>query len=289
MTIDGMIDSNADFVVLASGTTSGQPVGCVDATARETLDGLTEGIRRRYFADGAADPESIVAVLTRPAAPGCDYGLRFVIADGPLGGCGEATMFAAAVCSEGAGSRVLFDTAGGRIAATVQDADTVSLRMPAADPVPRTHVVDVDGRDLRVRTVVVGGNTFAAVAAADLGLRTGEEEAATLRQEGDRLLRHLVTRFESEPVGPPGLLLLAEPVVAGTTRSAVVWGDAILNRGPCGTGSCARAILALHDGEITPEQELVHYSPFGHAFRVRVAPDEGPGVVLDLDGEVSRW
>lgn len=256
----------------------------------EALRHLTDDVRRHYFADLDADPESIVAVLTRPPTPASDYGLLFVIADGLIGGCGEATMFAAVVRSTGVGASLVFDTTSGPITATDLGSDAVRLHMPAAKAAPRTHVVEGDGRELRVRAVSVAGNTFAAVAAADLGLHPTAAEAAELRREGDALLRVLVKEFASVSADPPGLLLLTEPVRGGKTRSACVWGDAILNTGPCGTGTCARVVLALEDGELTTEDELVQYSPFGHAFRARVGPDglRDEGVVVLLEGEVSR-
>lgn len=273
----GMLaDMTSDFTLLATGTSSGQPVACVEATAAD--QDLTDAIRHDYFVRRGGDPASIVAVLHPSPSRGCDDRLVFVVSDGMIGGCGEATMFAAAVRSTGAGSRSTFDTAAGHIQATDLGAGAVRLRLPEAGAVPHTHLVDAGDRRLRLRTVTVGGNTFAALPAAELGLRPVEPAAAELRRAGIDLLRRMQG---------PGLLLLTEPVTAGTTSSAVVWGDDILNLGPCGTGTAARMILALHDGELAAGDELVHRSPYGHAFRARAQKTGHERVNVDIEGTVA--
>ncbi|WP_187414835.1 proline racemase family protein [Nonomuraea sp. PA05] len=265
----------SDFTLLATGASSGQPVACVQATAVD--HDLTDAVRHDYFVRRGGDPASIVAVLSPPTSPGCDDRLVFVVSDGMIGGCGEATMFAAAVRSGGEGSRRTFETAAGPIEATDRGAGVVRLRLPEASAVPRTHLADAGDRKLRLRTVTVGGNTFAALPAAELGLRPVEPAAAELRRAGIDLLRRL---------DGPGLLLLTEPVLAGATSSAVVWGDDILNLGPCGTGTGARMILALHDGELAAGDELVHRSPYGHAFRARARGAGHDRVSVDIEGTV---
>ncbi|NUT37366.1 MAG: hypothetical protein HOV79_30330 [Hamadaea sp.] len=268
------------FTLLATGTSSGQPVACVEATAADQAadHDLTDAVRHDYFVRRGGDPASIVAVVSPSPSPGWDDRLVFVVSDGLIGGCGEATMFAAAVRSSGAGSRRTFDTAAGPIEATDLGAGAVRLRLPEAGAVPRTHLLDTGDRRLRLRTVAVGGNTFAALPAAELGLRPVEPAAAELRRAGVDLLR----RLEG-----PGLLLLTEPVMAGATSSAVVWGENILNLGPCGTGTAARMILALHDGELAAGDELVHRSPYGHAFRARARSTGHERVNVDIEGTVT--
>ncbi|MFF0451523.1 proline racemase family protein [Streptomyces sp. NPDC004609] len=283
---------------LASGNASGQPVACFDATslahgassmarAREALTGALDQVRAAYFDRMRGDPGAIVAVVTRPARPDADEGLLFVTADGVLGGCGEATMFACATRSPGTGSTVVFDTAatGGPIRGTDDGAGSVSLRMPTVDEPSVSHPVTVPSQPFR--TVTVSGNSFLVVPADAVGLGLDDTPEELLATRGDALLREasaVVVRRTGQ--APPALLLLTEPVVGCVTRSAVVWGNAVLNRGPCGTGTCARLVTALEDGEMGADEVLTHHSPFGPAFearldtRSRLDPAKGLDIVL---------
>jgi proline racemase len=265
----------SELVFLASGSTSGQPVACFDASSvahgaesmtgvRAALTGTLEWVRAEFFKRMDGDPSAIVAVLTRPARPEADYGLLFVAADGPLGGCGEATMFACATRPAGAGSSVVFDTTSGLISGTDGGSGSVTLRMPPVAGPSATHSVTIDGRALTVRTVPAAGNTFCVVAAADAGLDLSS--TGRLARHGDVLLRQVAAALSGNGQAPPDMLLLTEPVSGNATRSAVIWGNEILNQGPCGTGTCARLVTALADGEIGPGSVLRHHSPFGTAF-----------------------
>ncbi|MFI6503929.1 proline racemase family protein [Nonomuraea typhae] len=267
--------------LLASGDTEGQPVACYDATAVHhsaqwmnevpslPADTLEE-IRRDYFEARAGDPGAIVAVLVTPVQAEADYGLVFAAADGPLGGCGEASMFAAMLVL-GSRPEVRLETGAGVITAR-SSANGVSLAMP-----PGPAHVDVDdvwyeGEHLQVRTVMAGGNVFAAVSAAELALEISAADAHTLTERGSALLGAL--RTHASALAPPDMLLLTTPVLSGRTTSAVVWGEAILNMGPCGTGTCARYILAAEDGDVVPGRGLTHVSPFGNVFTARSIDDD---------------
>nr|WP_283136411.1 proline racemase family protein [Rhizohabitans arisaemae] len=274
-------------------------MACVDASSvvhgatsmdgvREALAETLERIRTEFFDERNGDPDSIVAVVTRPPAPGADHGLLFVAADGPLGGCGEATMLAGRMLASGPGSTVVLDTTAGPILAADLGNGSMALRMQTPAEHSADHVVGVEGRRLRVRTLTVAGNTFAVVAADDVGLDIGGTLPVLLASRGDALLRAISTAVVGRTAETaPTMLLLTEPVVGGSTTSAVVWGNAILNRGPCGTGTCARLVVALEDGEIGAGNTLQHMSPFGYAFTARLdgaslgaGAGEGPHIVL---------
>ncbi|MFI6505070.1 proline racemase family protein [Nonomuraea typhae] len=271
---------------LAHGSSSGQPVACADLTSlahgadsmagvRAALGPALEEVRADFFDRRGGDPGAIVAVVTRPPRPDADDGLLFVAADGALGGCGEASMFAGMVRSPGEGATVVFDTLGGLIRATDRGDGTITLRMPTAAEPPSTQVLGVGGRPYQVRVVSVAGNTFVALPAAAAGLDLDRPDE--LAGPGGALLR--------AAGAAAGLLLLTEPVVDGSTRSAVVWGEQIVNRGPCGTGTCARLVLALADGDLAAGETLRHFSPYGAAFEARL---DGFTILLRGGVDVSR-
>jgi proline racemase len=277
----------SELPLLATGSSSGQPVACVDATSvapdASALAGTLEQIRTDFFGRLQGDPGAIVAVLTSATAHGAHYGLRFVAADGPLGGCGEATMFATAVRSAGPGTDVVFETTTGPITGTSDGSGSVSLRMPTASAIT-SHQLTVAGRQLAVRTVSVAGNDFAVLVADQAGIGFVGDPSEQLAARGDVLRRSIGAALPD----PPALLLLTEPVVDGSTRSVVVWGDAVLNVGPCGTGTCARLTVALEDGELGPAEVLDHYSPFGFAFQARLDTAGDPRIVISGSVDITR-
>ncbi|MFI6603666.1 proline racemase family protein [Nonomuraea sp. NPDC050536] len=285
---------------LAFGDTDGQPVACYDATAvthcatqmREVpslMADTLEEIRRDYFEARAGDPGAIVAVLVTPVQRDADHGLVFVATDGPLGGCGEASMFAAMLVL-GSRPEVRLETGAGLITARSSGAAGIALTMP-----PVTSRVDVaevhyEGKQLQVRTVTAGGNVFAAVSAAELALEISAAEAHALTERGSALLRTL--RAGAPGLAQPNMLLLTTPVNSARTTSAVIWGDAILNMGPCGTGTCARYILAVEDGEVVRGSRLAHVSPFDNAFAASSVDDDLHGspdrpIQIEISGRVT--
>ncbi|TCO59627.1 proline racemase family protein [Actinocrispum wychmicini] len=274
---------------LAFGDTEGQPVACYDATAvthaasqmREVpalMADTLEEIRRDYFDVHAGDPGAIVAVLVTPVDSDADHGLVFVAADGPLGGCGEASMFAAMLVLESR-PEVRLETGAGLITARSAKDARVVLTMPPGTSRVDVAEVDYEGKRLRVRTVSVGGNVFAAVSAAELAVEISAAAAHTLTERGSALLKAL-------SAGParPNMLLLTTPVKSARTTSAVIWGDAILNLGPCGTGTCARYILAVEDGDVVPGSRLVHVSPFDNVFTASSVDDPGGSRAIQISG-----
>jgi len=265
---------------LGEGTSEGQPVACYDATlsrrrkAPDDTDELgrqLELIRVDYFETRRSDPAAIVAVLIAPSSSIADHGLKFVAAGGPLGGCGEATLFATQICTASrADSSVVFETSAGLIVGRNLGSGVIAISMPAVPPASVSEDVDHGTGSLRIRSVTAGGNHFAIVTADDLGVRLDQPSLDDLTAAGNDLLVSLRRRATaSGEHRAPDMLMITEPVADSSTRSAVIWGDSVLNHGPCGTGTCARYVLAVEDGDVSPGAPLVHASPFGHSFEAR--------------------
>jgi proline racemase len=265
---------------VAEGTSEGQPVACYDLTSSGQRESeALELVQVDYFKTRGGDPSAIVAAVFAPSTDDADYRLRFVAAHGPLGGCGEATLFATAMCTNPrTDPAVTFETAAGLIVGRNLGADRIAVDMPA---VARTSVrrrVDYLGKPLRIRSASAGGNRFAAVTASDLGVQLDRFSFHDLAVAGHDLLSTL--RGPASEVTAPDMLLITEPVAGLSTRSAVIWGDGVLNRGPCGTGTCVRYVLAVEDGEVCAGAPLIHASPFGHSFE---AQSIGSGTIDQLD------
>lgn len=267
--------TSAGFV--AEGRSEGQPVACYDATSsgqcdgpdhRETLARQLELVRVDYFETRGSDPSAIVAVLFAPSKDDIDYGLRFVAAGGPLGGCGEATLFATLICTAPrADSSVTFETSAGLILGKNLGSGEIAIQMPSVTPTSVGQQIEYQNKSIQIREAMVGGNRFAAVLADDLGVLFDQPSLDDLAVAGHDLLIHLRRQASASSKGQaPDMLIITEPAVGSSTRSAVIWGDSVLNSGPCGTGTCFRYVLAIEDGEVSPGSTLVHASPFGHSF-----------------------
>ncbi|MGY4766379.1 proline racemase family protein [Kribbella sp. CWNU-51] len=263
--------TSAKFV--AEGTSEGQPVACYDLTPPEhneaaELARWLELIRVDYFETRGSDPSAIVAVVVAPSTSCADYGLRFVAAAGPLGGCGEATLFATYACTNpDVYPSVTFETSGGQIVGSNLGSGRIAIQMPAVVPASVVQQVEYEDEFLRIRSVTAGGNRFAAVSADDLGIRFEQSSLDELTVTGSDLLRWLRRHAStSSELQAPDMLLITEPVAGSSTRSAVIWGDSVLNRGPCGTGTCVRYVLAVEDDDVRPGSHLVHESLFGYSF-----------------------
>jgi proline racemase len=270
---------------VAEGMSEGQPVACYDALSSgqcddsQALAEQLELIRVHYFEKRCSDPSAIVAVVFAPSTEDADYGLRFVAAHGPLGGCGEATLFATAMCTNPkVDPTVTFETSAGPIVGRNLGSGRIAVEMPPVASASVGQQVEYRDQFLRIRSASAGGNRFAAVTADDLGVRVDQSALRELTATGYDLLRWL--RGPGGEVPAPDMLLITEPVTEASTRSAVIWGDGVLNRGPCGTGTCVRYVLAVEDGEVSAGAQLVHRSPFGHSFEAR---SSGSGTIDQLD------
>src|SRR5262249_33432746 len=146
-------------------------------------------IRVDYFETRGSDPAAIVAVLIAPSTSFADHALRFVAANGPLGGCGEATLFATQVCTASrADAAVIFETAAGLVVGRNLGSGVIAAGMPAVAPTSSGRSVDYLGRLLRIRSAAAGGNRFAAVTADDLGLPFDRSSHDELTLAGHDLL-----------------------------------------------------------------------------------------------------
>jgi len=237
--------------------TAGEPT-------RVVLDGLppipgTTMAQRRAYLDAHGDPwrgfllreprghpDLFGAIVTPPADPRAQVGLLFIDNGGTLGMCGHGTMGAlTALASLGRirDGEVVVDTPSGLIACTVApDAASVTIRN-----VPAFFIRTVEQDGIPVH-LAYGGNLFALVEAAAVGLAVCRSDVPRLIETGLALRRSLNDRFafrhpETEHLLPVELVEFYEE--GAPPRNAVVFGHGQVDRSPCGTGTCAK-MATLH-------------------------------------------
>jgi proline racemase len=266
------------------------------AYCRENLDWL----RRFVLHEPRGYPALCGVLLLPPVTPGADFGMVVLEQGGftPMSGSNTMCAVAGAVAAglltpSGPVLDVTIDTAVGTVAAraeirqgkvaavTVTNVPAYVVALDAPLDVPHLGTLPVD--------VVFGGQFFVQAAAADCGVDLEPHRARDLVRAG-ALLRiaardqvDVVHPLNPDVAGVTLVMLHSGTTRAGTpARNTVVltrepldadrpetWAG-ILDRSPCGTGTCAR-MAALHArGRLGIGEEFVHHSIIGSRFTGRL-------------------
>src|ERR671932_1007556 len=245
---------------------------------------------------------ALCAVLILPTVTaGADFGIVVLEQGGftPMSGsntmCAVAGAVAAGVLAPtGPVLDVAVDTAAGlvRARAEVRDGRVVAVTVTnvPAYVVALEHPLDVPGIGTVPVDVVFGGQFFVQAAAADCGLVLAPDRAHELVRMGALLriaareqvdVRHPLSpgiagvslvMLHSGPRRPDEparntVVLTQDPLLGDRPET---W-TGILDRSPCGTGTCGR-MAALHArGELALGEDFVHHSILGTRFVGRLA------------------
>ena len=266
----------------------------------QNLDELRTLLMREPRGHGAMSG----AILQPPTRPDADWGVLFIEVSGCLPMCGHGTIGVATVLVETGMVAVTepetvlrLDTPAGLVEVRVQVQDgaatAVTLRNVPAFLERRDATVELDGASLTY-DLAYGGNFYAIVDAAGVGLRPEPEQASALIAEGAKIMAAI--EAHDRPVHPAdprigGLrhVLFTAPGRNGAdARGAVSIHPGWLDRSPCGTGTSARMAQLYARGELALGQPFVHESVIGTRFTGRLVAetDAGgrPGVVPEITG-----
>jgi proline racemase len=154
------------------------------------------------------------------------------------------------------------DVPSGRVTARASDNGITFRNVPA-------YVVD--------EQVAYGGAFYAAVRAADLGLRVVPEDLPALIEAGRRVKRE---RTDIDLYGT----IIYEELGPLHQRNVTIFADGEVDRSPCGSGTSARcAQLGLQPGEV-----FRHDSIIGTRFLARVVGETPEGVITEVEGTAFR-
>jgi proline racemase len=241
-------------------------------------------------------PALCAVLILPPVTTGADFGIIVLEQGGftPMSGSNTMCAVAGAVGagllpSEGATLDVTIDTAVGLVTARAEVHDgrvvAVTVTNVPAFVVALDHPLEVPGLGTVPVDVVFGGQFFVQAAAADCGVVLAPDRANELVRMG-ALLR-IAAREQVDVRHPlnPGIagvslvMLHSGPRRPGeAARNTVVltqdpllrerpetW-TGILDRSPCGTGTCGR-MAALHArGDLAVGEDFVHHSILGSRF-----------------------
>ena len=225
------------------------------------------------------------AFLCDPVNPEADFGVLFMDTGGYLNMCGHCTIGAVTVAleaglkesHEGENEVVLEAPAGLiRTTATVKDGkvEHVTLTNVPAFVYKENISVTIDGKEIPL-TISFGGSFFALVDSTKLDI--GEINAKNVRKYQELGMKIIDAVNRQHPVKHPLLDIDTVDLCEfygptpnpdkATMRNVVIFGDAMADRSPCGTGTSAKLATLHHWGEIKVGEEFIYESFIGTLFK----------------------
>jgi proline racemase len=245
------------------------------------------------------------AILQPPTRPDADWGVLFIEVSGCLPMCGHGTIGVATVLVENGmvavqepETVVRLDTPAGLVEArvAVQDgrARAVTLRNVPSFLHAADCEVDVPGLGSVRYDMAFGGNFYALLPAADVGLAVDPDQSAALIERGLAIMA--AVNAADRPVHPEDeriagvrhVIFTAPGRDGADARAAVSIHPGWLDRSPCGTGTSARMAQLHARGELALDTPFVHESVIGTRFTGRLVAETEvagrPAVVPEITG-----
>jgi proline racemase len=241
------------------------------------------------------------AILQPPTRPDADWGVLFIEVSGCLPMCGHGTIGVATVLVETGmvavrepETIVALDTPAGLVEARVAVADghaqAVTIRNVPAFLHARDQVAEVEGLGAVRYDMAFGGNFYALVEAASVGLEVEPTQAPALIDAGERIRAAIpapVHPVDERIAGCRHVVFHAPGRDGAHARNATAIHPGWLDRSPCGTGTCARMATLHARGELALGEEFVNESVIGTRFVGRLIDETEVGGVPAVVPEVT--
>jgi proline racemase len=282
-----------------------------------TIPGATMAQRRQWFMDNSDDVRTLLmyeprghasmsgAILQPPTRPDADYGVLFIEVSGLLPMCGHGTIGVATVLVETGMVPVVepvttirLDTPAGLVVAEVAVVDgaakSVTIRNVPSFSLALDQKVGVDGLGEVRYDMAFGGNFYAIVELADLGLPFDRAEKGRVLEAGLKIMDAInahnppVHPERSDISGCHHVYLTAPGSTAQHSRHAMAIHPGWFDRSPCGTGTSARMAQLHARGELALNTDFLNESFIGTRFTGRLVEETTvgglPGVVPTITG-----
>jgi proline racemase len=245
------------------------------------------------------------AILQPPTRDDADWGVLFIEVSGCLPMCGHGTIGVATVLVETGmvavtepETVVRLDVPAGLVEARVAveggRARAVTLRNVPAFLHARDASVAVDGLGEVAYDMAFGGNFYAIVDAAAVGLSVDPARSDELVERGLAVMAAIdaadrPVHPEDERIAGCGHVVFHEPGRDGAhARAATSIHPGWLDRSPCGTGTSARMAQLHARGELAIGEPFVNESVIGTRFTGRLVAETTvsgrPAVVPEITG-----
>jgi proline racemase len=244
------------------------------------------------------------AILQPPTRPDADWGVLYIEVSGVLPMCGHGTIGVATVLVETGmvpmtepETVIRLDTPAGLVIATVvvRDgrAERVTLRNVDSFVVELDATVDVPGIGAVRYDLAYGGNFYAIVDIADVGLPFDRKYKQEILGVGLSIMdainaanrpRHPVEALIS---GCKHVQFLAPDADARHSRHAMAIHPGWFDRSPCGTGTSARMAQLHARGELPLHTDFVNESFIGTTFVGRLVAESTVGSLPSVTPEIT--
>ncbi|MEO3751959.1 proline racemase family protein [Streptomyces sp. B6B3] len=270
------------------------------------LPGATMAERRLWFLEHSDELRRLLmyeprghaamsgAILQPPTRQDADAGVLFIEVSGVLPMCGHGTIGVATVLVETGlvpvrepVTTVRLDTPAGLVTAEVAVEDgaarSVTIRNVPSFAVGLDRVVEVPGLGKVMYDLAFGGNFYAMVRLAELGLPFERSAGPRLIEAGLAIIDAI--NATDRPVHPERpdiagchhVYLAAPDSTARHSRHAMVIHPGWFDRSPCGTGTSARMAQLHARGELPLDVDFVNESFIGTRFTGRLVAETSVG------------
>lgn len=246
-------------------------------------------------------------IITTPCREEADFGVLYFEVGGWMPMCGHDTIGVGTALVE-AGmvdvkepyTYVTLDTAAGLVKLKIEVKDSVAVSVTFVNApafvMKRDAVVKTEEYGDVKMDIAYGGNIYAILPAASVGLKIDPKYASRLITAGNRLKEYINRQI---PVAHPEIpfenhvthVEFYEPTGQedGAVKNAVIIPPGAIDRSPCGTGTSAKlSVLALKD-KIHKGESFIHQSIIGGQFTCKYLDDAEvagiPAVIPEVTGK----
>jgi len=236
----------------------------------------------------------------------CDIGVLFIETSGCLPMCGHGTIGTVTIALENGlvqprrPGRLDLETPAGRVSVTYREerGKVRSVRLTNVPSFLHSSGLEVDCPELGGAVkfdVAYGGNFYAIIEPQQVYRDLGELAAADIVRLSPLLRERINQRYRFSHPDDDRLSHMRHIMWTGKpkrddsdARNAVFYGDAAIDRSPCGTGTSARMAQLVAHGVLSEGDDFVHESYIGSQFNGRVESlarvGEYPAIVPSVEG-----
>lgn len=294
--------------------TQGEPTRLVINMAHElkgaTIEEKRENFINRYdhlrmllTREPRGHRDMFAAVLCEPVSPEAQFGLIYMDARRYPYLCGHGTIGAVTVLIEtgalerGDGDHLItVDTPSGPLQAhtrvRIGRVESVAIDMVPSFVYATDCILDIPGYgEVSIDLVYVGG-FFAMVSAANIGMDLSAAGSHHLIPLGMAIIEAANMQLQvHHPQRPEvGTIDVAEFYQENKDgeggSSVVIYGEAHMDRSPCGTGTTAKMTLLHHQGRLEPGTIYRNSSPLGTIFEGEIIQKTSIGEYSGITGRI---
>ena len=277
------------------------------AQKRDYLRSKMDHIRNFLCNEPRGHDAMVGAILTEPSSKEADFGVIFCNPIGYDDMCGHGTIGVSTVLIETGmvmrepSTKITLEMPAGliRVKAKVKDGKVKSvsfINIPAF-LYKEGISINVPGHGEVKGDVAFGGNWFFYVNAKEIGVRVRSENIDDLIKTGNAIKNAFDKEFDlvhptdhniSKKLG--GVSILDSPVKneKAYQNNVVVVGGKVVDRSPCGTGTCGRMAILFAKNKLALNEVFVNESIIGTIYHGKLIKEtkvgEYPAVIPEITG-----